>query len=458
MIVKNEAQMLPGCLESVRGLVGEIIVVDTGSTDCTARIAAAAGARIINHEWNDDFAEARNVSIRPATGDWILWLDADERLPAKEHHRVRKAVRSARIDAYNVPIHNRDDKSGYTSRGHRLFRNRIGIEFSGIVHEQISPSFKRARARTANADFTIEHLGYGLGPEAMARKNERNLRLLTRAKAKDPRDAYIRFTLGQAYLLMNDKHAAQKEIIVALGENPAEPVRKPLPPDIRASAHTNLAECALARGAYADALKRCRKSLQIRPHQTTAHLMAYQVYTAMGDAAHALRELTCVEHMSKKASESGASAVEVMIDRNTLWRTMGQLHLKMGHFEQAQDCFTRILQDEPDNAEALYGAGTCALAQGRLDEALTRARQARRLNPEDPPTNELLSLVLLKQLRFDEAAQCMAGMLRRHPHDNTLRKRLAGVLVKAGRSEEARRVLSGAEPEYMCAADGAVSI
>ena len=458
MIVKNEAEMLPGCIESVRALVDEIIVVDTGSTDGTERVAAASGARIIKHQWNDDFSDARNVSIRTATGDWILWLDADERLPAKEHDRVRKAVRSTRIDAYNVPIHNRDNKSGYTSRGHRLFRNGIGIEFSGIIHEQISPSFKRARARAGNAEFTIEHLGYGLGPEAMAEKNQRNLRLLKRARAKDPCDAYIRFTLGQTYLLMNDKTAAEKEILAALGENPAEPLRKPLPPDIRASGHTNLAECYLARRAYPDALKRCRKSMQICPHQSTAHLMAYQIYTALGDTAHALRELMRVQRICEKRPKNGASAVEVTIDRHTLWRTIAQLHLKMGHFEKAQHYFTEILHLKPDDSGALYGSGTCALAQGRLHDALNRARQARHLNPEDPSPNELLSLVLLKQRRFDEAAQCMASMLLRRPRDNTLRKRLAGVLMKAGRPEQARRVLKGAKPDFICNSNAVLSV
>jgi glycosyltransferase involved in cell wall biosynthesis len=78
MIVKDEAENLPRCLESVQDLVHECIVVDTGSTDATCDIATRYGARVHSFTWNNDFAAARNVSLDYATGDWVLVLDADE--------------------------------------------------------------------------------------------------------------------------------------------------------------------------------------------------------------------------------------------------------------------------------------------------------------------------------------------------------------------------------------------
>src|SRR5204863_5400745 len=78
MIVKNEERFLRNCLESVKDIVDEMVIVDTGSTDSTLDIAREYGAKVIPHVWKDDFSEARNVSLDHATGDWALWLDADE--------------------------------------------------------------------------------------------------------------------------------------------------------------------------------------------------------------------------------------------------------------------------------------------------------------------------------------------------------------------------------------------
>ena len=80
MIVKNEEKFLAGCLESVKNIVDEIIIVDTGSTDKTIEIANSYNAKVYHFEWKNDFSLARNESIKHATGDWILILDADERL------------------------------------------------------------------------------------------------------------------------------------------------------------------------------------------------------------------------------------------------------------------------------------------------------------------------------------------------------------------------------------------
>src|SRR3974390_1612326 len=89
LIVRNEEQTLGRCLDSVRGLAEEIVVVDTGSTDRTREIAAARGARVVEFPWCDDFAAARNESLRQATGPWVLWLDADEYFDDGNREKVK---------------------------------------------------------------------------------------------------------------------------------------------------------------------------------------------------------------------------------------------------------------------------------------------------------------------------------------------------------------------------------
>src|SRR4051795_4992140 len=89
MIVKNEQENLPACLESVRGLFDEIVVVDTGSTDRTMEIARELGARVFDFIWVNDFAAARNAALARATGDYAFWLDADDVLDPPQREALR---------------------------------------------------------------------------------------------------------------------------------------------------------------------------------------------------------------------------------------------------------------------------------------------------------------------------------------------------------------------------------
>ena len=89
LIVRDEEANLPACLDSARDLFDEIVVVDTGSTDRTIELARERGARIVPFAWCDDFAAARNAGVEAAKGEWILWLDADERLGASARDQLR---------------------------------------------------------------------------------------------------------------------------------------------------------------------------------------------------------------------------------------------------------------------------------------------------------------------------------------------------------------------------------
>ena len=92
LIARNEEEMLPGCLASVRGVVDEVVVVDTGSTDRTRQVAAEAGALVLDRPWDDDFAAPRNLALSRATAGWVLALDADERLAPSAGQVVLGAI------------------------------------------------------------------------------------------------------------------------------------------------------------------------------------------------------------------------------------------------------------------------------------------------------------------------------------------------------------------------------
>jgi glycosyltransferase involved in cell wall biosynthesis len=170
MIVKDEERFLKNCLESAREVVDEIVIVDTGSTDATQDIAREYGAKVILHTWKDDFSEARNVGLAHATGDWGLWLDADEEIAPGSGPAFREAVETARQDTggFMVSFRNwlqsttRDEESDMAvHHACRLFRLVPGVRFEGRIHEQNLRSLQEQGYQYAFAPgLTIDHFGY----------------------------------------------------------------------------------------------------------------------------------------------------------------------------------------------------------------------------------------------------------------------------------------------------------
>ncbi|MCL4691088.1 MAG: glycosyltransferase family 2 protein, partial [Candidatus Hydrogenedentes bacterium] len=112
MIVKDEAVHLPGCLDSVRDAVDEICIVDTGSTDDTLAVAKEYEAKVSVYLWSDDFAAARNESLRICTKDWILVLDADERIAVDDVPALRNLARGSHEIAYRFTTRNYTNNAG----------------------------------------------------------------------------------------------------------------------------------------------------------------------------------------------------------------------------------------------------------------------------------------------------------------------------------------------------------
>ncbi|MCD4719523.1 MAG: tetratricopeptide repeat protein [Desulfobacula sp.] len=179
MIVKNEERYLANCLRSVKPVVDEMIVVDTGSTDRTKEIARALGAKVYDFEWTDDFSEARNFSISKASGKWNLIMDADETISSLDYNKFKKIVEKSKPVAYQFTTRNytllfnmigwnaNDEKYfnenagvGWTpSDKVRLFPNKHGVRFEYPIHELIEPSLKKAGLEVKKCKIPIHHYG-----------------------------------------------------------------------------------------------------------------------------------------------------------------------------------------------------------------------------------------------------------------------------------------------------------
>lgn len=216
MIVRNEEKFLGGCLESVKDVVDEIVIVDTGSTDGTKEIAREYGARVFDFPWSGDFAAARNEALGHCMGEWILYIDADERLRPADKSYVRGILSDSGKVAYTVlfyPI------VGYTAyREYRIFRNDPRIRFEGVIHESmVSPICHVAREdglEIGESDLVIDHLGY---EGDLTHKHVRNVSLLRAQIENDPERIYLRWQLGAALKGLGDTDGAERAWMDAIG-------------------------------------------------------------------------------------------------------------------------------------------------------------------------------------------------------------------------------------------------
>jgi GT2 family glycosyltransferase/Flp pilus assembly protein TadD len=181
MIVKNEEQHLANCLMGVKPIVDEIIVVDTGSADRTKQIATAFGAKVVDFDWTDDFAAARNYSISLASGRWVLILDADECIAAADHPLIRELIRARAVQrrGYRITTRNYTSETGtrgwiendgryphleagvgwFPSTKVRLFPKAAGIRFVNPVHEVVDESLRQAGFKIVTCNIPIHHYG-----------------------------------------------------------------------------------------------------------------------------------------------------------------------------------------------------------------------------------------------------------------------------------------------------------
>ncbi len=200
MIVRDEEQMLPGLLASVAGLWDELIAVDTGSTDGTTALLAQAGARVIPFAWCDDFSAARNASLAEATGQWVLFLDADERVTPALRKQITRLLTDRSAGAATVVMRNAlPDGRHHDANLLRLFRNDPAIRFRHRIHEDVLPDVESFLARQGltlrRLDGVVEHLGYVREVAADRHKRQRDEELLRRAVTEDPADFYCWYKL-----------------------------------------------------------------------------------------------------------------------------------------------------------------------------------------------------------------------------------------------------------------------
>ena len=290
MIVKNEDKHLANCLESVKNVVDEIVIVDTGSTDNTLEIAKKYSAKIFHFEWINDFAAARNFALEKSSGDWILYLDGDECLKQKSLLELKKLTKNKKREAYKCIINNIDEINSRPSvmTYARLFPNDKRVRFEGKVHEQIENSLRKNNYVIKNSRIEIDHYGYNLTKDDLRNKAKRNLSILLK-QFDEIKSSYYAFHLGQTYAVLNEKENAVKYFTTSLLDPKLEK-------ESRSLAYRYLAIENAGRQNYKAASELIDKSLQCDNEQPLALFAAANIYLKLGDA-------NVAEKYSRKAFE-----------------------------------------------------------------------------------------------------------------------------------------------------------
>ena len=406
MIVRDAEADLAACLASVAGLVDEVVVADTGSRDGTVECARGLGARVLEIPWEDDFARARNLGLEAMESDWVLVLDADERLEPGPAASWRAQLDSG-CDAFQVTIRNYvgslgarvwdrraqpNDGAWREAAGYpgfiehenvRLFRRCPELYFVGRVHESVGPRVRAAGLRLGAARGRIHHFGLALPPEATAAKNRLYRELCQRKAAEQPGDPQAHFELG---LMEFDNF------------------------------HND-----------AEGLRCFERTLRLQPEFALAWFFGGAALQRLGHAQEALE-------FFEQAEKRGCAAAQ-------LPEFQGDALYQLERFEEACGRYRQARRRAPRQAGLASKAGLAELRAGERERGMGRLRRALAAAPELAENHDRLVAALVWCEDWEAAQAALQARIQRFPQQPQGYLRLAAVHAQRGQAAAVRQAL-----------------
>ena len=363
IIAKNEALIIGRCLESIKPAADEIVVVDTGSEDNTIRIAESCGAQVISSDWRDDFSYSRNISIKHAKGDWILWLDADDIVPLESIPKIKKLKQEKPDKVFGMVVRNqKPNGTGTEFVQARMFPNHSSILFERPIHEQVMPSALRLGMKMVNTDVVIEHYGYAV-PEEMKKKAQRNVSLLLKEAEKTEHDPFLLIEIADSYSIMEEQENAKVwyERVIKIPE-----CEKRFPV-IASQAYYGLGNIGNKSEEYDQAIEYFTKACKLCPERTDALYCLAVSQEMIGDKKRAADTLQQIFNKEHKTLQVGVDYRQSQIKAYLrLARILKELGFKA---ELAKLC-QRALNECADRPEIQNMAGMAYYHLDNLMEAL----------------------------------------------------------------------------------------
>lgn len=373
-IVKDEETTLPDCLNSVKDVVDEMVVLDTGSTDNTVAVAESLGAKVHRYQWNNDFAAARNESLKYVQGDWVLVLDADEQLVPAIAPKLKQAIETDDYIAINLLRQEVGAAQSPYSMVSRLFRHHPEIRFSRPYHALVDDSIDALRQRETHwkigslGEVAILHEGYRA--DAIARGNK-----LARAQAA--MEAFLK-------------------------DHPGDPYT-----------------CSKLGALYVQTGK-CQKGVRLLSQGLSASAgdpgLTYELHYHLGIACSRLNNSEqAIIHYQTATQQAVLPRLKLGAYNN-----LGSLLKAKGNLLAAKQAYQEVMQIDSNFAIGHYNLGTTLKAMGDLPNAIAAYRRAIALNPDYAEAYQNLGLALLKAGQIQESLKALKRAIALHQRTNPI--------------------------------------
>ncbi len=503
MIARDEEENIAEALASVKDLADEMIVVDTGSEDATILEAKRLGAKIYEIQWNNDFSEARNFALSKATREWILVLDADERVSIDDHEKIRSLVRESESAAFmfeqRTYTHascgpglqtqsDRDEASmgcaaSFSDRQIRLFRNGAGVQYACEIHENIEESLMMADIPVRESGLAIHHYGriapsdrvyrkaaawsaleregVGACPGASMYLYEMAVQLLELGRLDgalahaevaldlDPQRWEFSNVAGLAHL-----RSGRRERAIACFRDGLRAAGEP-----HAELSNNMGVALMESGESAEALLHFERALEIDDDNADVLRNAASACALVGELDRGLEYIALSLSKDPFAAHSHAIHADLRYRLNDfaaagrILETMRflpetpfkvylkviQLYTRMHMIDEADEVVRKALEEFPGREDLLYLAGKIAELHGDDDRAIGLYRRALAAGPGHADALSSLGCIHERRANLDDALDAFREALRLKPHDAQLELNVGIVLDKLGRIEEAER-------------------
>ncbi len=400
MIVRDEEEYIHQCLTSVKEFVDEIVLVDTGCQDRTLSIAQAFGAKIFHSSWAGDFSQARNHALAQATADWILVLDADEKLARRDAQELRRLALHSKAKGFKLiqrtylwnasfvcSIPNpgdyeegREFSDCVDVRVIRFFRNDPQIRYQGRVHELVDPVFDSQRLPFLHSQIVIHHFGKVGNREKLERKKQLYLELGRQKAVEESDNPMAQFEMGvQLYELQ------QFEDCVPYFKN-----------------------------AY-------------RLNKTFSLSLLY-----IAKAYHLAGEVEQANRYYRKCLGLGSDNDRVLFDYANFERDRG-------HLKTAVKLYQEALCLNPRHALAVFNMGGVYIRLGKIDQGFETLKKAIDLNPYNESFYENFGRLSLQGCYLEDAAKLLEDYVGRFPDSPRCASLLAEIHFKLRHFEVAKR-------------------
>ena len=339
MITKNEEAFLEGCLNSVKSIIDEIIIADTGSTDNTKEVAKRFNAKIIDFKWGYDFSDARNESLKHAIGEWILVLDADEVIAENDLAKIIKLIENKDAAGYKLIQRNyygkgdfKDDYkesqgfSGYTpSPLVRLFQNNKGYFFTNVIHEVVEDSIREKNGKIKLTDIPIHHFSALKSEKVQEQREKMYFEMKKKQIELTPNNPKPYYEIGRIYKYKKDtiKAIQHFEQAIRLLKNYKERLA------IHDFIYFDLGEAYIDAKEFEKAKPLIEEAIRLNPKHRLAYFYLGLIYDEKNDF--------------EKARSNYKKAIEINPNAENAYNNLAILHIKRKEYKKAYDVLKKAI-------------------------------------------------------------------------------------------------------------------